>query len=295
MYLGSFIKCLFTPRKFPSALYFLANQALVFGIFYLLGVAAEAQNPYMYGAFGIIANLVAMIAMLGPFGEAIVRYREKATPVSDSQFPKTCRLFEDICTSAASVNKRLPTDIRLYVMSGNEINAAATGHHTVIVTRALLETVESGRVPPRHFKAVIAHELGHVSHSDTALSLGIVVSNGLIQLVLCGYLFFIRIISRILAFFSFTLATVFYVAFGRTVTFLFDCWTKLGILLTNATSRKDEFAADNFAGKCGYAAELCDFLFALDGSTRGNFLSVLTETHPATVDRVAALRKDFGL
>lgn len=296
MYIGSFIKCLFTPRKLPSALYFLANQALVFCIFYFLGVGAEVENPLNWGIFGIIANLVAMIAMLSPLGEAIVRYREKATAVSRSQFPYVCQLFENICTTATTVNKRLPQDIRLYVMPGNEINAAATGHHTVIVTQALLEAVESRRIPPQHFKAVIAHELGHVSHSDTSLTLGIVVSDGLIQLVLCGYLFVIRTISRLLALFSFTLATVFYVAFGRTVTFLFDCWTKLGIILTNATSRKDEFAADNFAGKCGYAAELCDFLFAIDSRRdRGNFLSVLAETHPATVDRVAALQKDFRL
>lgn len=296
MYLGGFIKSLFTPRKLPSALYFLANQAIVFGIFYYLGVAAEAQNPYICGALGIGANLVAMIAMLSPFGEAVVRYREKAVTVDLAQFPKTCRLFDDVCGDARRVNKRLPQDIRLYVMQGNEINAAATGHHTVIVTQALLQAVESGRVPPQHFKAVIAHELGHISHSDTALSLGIVVSDGLIQLVLCAYLFVIRMIFRLLALFSLTFATAFYVLFGRTVTFLFDCWTKFGIILTNATSRKDEFAADNFAGKCGYAAELCDFLFAIDGRRdRGNFLSVLAETHPATVDRVAALRKDFCL
>ncbi len=296
MYLGGFIKSLFTPRKLPSALYFLANQAIVFGIFYYLGIAFDAENPQIWGVFGIIANLVAMVAMLSPFGEAVVRYRERAVAVSEMQFPRTCRLFTDVCNDARTVNKRLPQDVHLYVMQGNEINAAATGHHTVIVTQALLEAVESGRVPSQHFKAVIAHELGHISHSDTSLSLGIVVSDGLIQLVLCGYLFVIRMIFRLLALFSLTLATGFYILFGRTVTFLFDCWAKFGIILTNATSRKDEFAADNFAGKCGYAAELCDFLFAIDGSPeRSNFLSVLAETHPATVDRVAALRKDFDL
>lgn len=296
MYVGSFIKCLFTPRKLPSALYFLANQGVVFGVFYFLGTLFDAQHPEHWGAFGIVANLITMIAMLSPFGEAVVRYRENASAVSATQYPVTCRLFEEICTTARSVNKRLSQDIRLYQMPGNDVNAAATGHHTVIVTAALLSLVESGKVPPQQFKAVIAHELGHVSHSDTALSLGIVVSGGLIQLVLCGYVFVISLFSHLLAFLSLTLGTIFFVVFGRSVTFLFDCWSKLGIVLTNATSRKDEFAADNFAGKCGYAAELCDFLLIIDPSrTRSNFLSILTETHPATVDRVAALRKDFDL
>ncbi len=294
MYIGSFLKCLFTPRKFPSALYFLANQALVFGIFYLLGEAFNSKNPTMWGVLGLILNLIVMIAMLSPFGEAVVRYREQATPVAEENFPTTYRLFREICATAQGVNKRLPQDIRLYQMKSNDINAAATGHHTVIVTTALLYLVEEGRVPANQFKAVIAHELGHISHSDTSLSLGIVVSSGIIQLVLCAYLFLIRLLSSLFLVFSAVLATAFYIVFGRSVTFIFDCWSKLGIVLTNATSRKDEFAADHFAGLCGYADELCDFLTALDPtSTRGNFLSVLTETHPATVDRVAALQKDF--
>lgn len=296
MYLGGFVKSLFTPRKFPSTIYFLANQALVFAVFYYIGVAAETQNPHIWGVFGIAANLVAMIAMLSPFGEAVVRYREKATAISVAAYPRTCRLFEEICTTARGVNKRLPNDVCLYVMQGSEFNAAATGRHTVIVTQALLEAVESGRIPAQHFKAVVAHELGHISHNDTALTLGIVVSDGLIQLVLCAYLFAIRTMARLLALILPIAASAFYVVFGRSVTFLFDCWTKLGIILTNATSRKDEFAADNFSGKCGYAAELCDFLLAIDSSPeRSDFLSVLVETHPATVDRVDALKNDFSL
>lgn len=163
MYVGSFIKCLFTPRKLPSALYFLANQGVVFGVFYFLGTLFDAQHPEHWGAFGIAANLITMIAMLSPFGEAVVRYRENASAVSATQYPVTCRLFENICTTARSVNKRLPQDIRLYQMPGNDVNAAATGHHTVIVTEALLSLVESGKVPPQQFKAVIAHELGHVA------------------------------------------------------------------------------------------------------------------------------------
>lgn len=43
-------------------------------------------------------------------------------------------------------------------------------------------------------------------------------------------------------------------------------------------------------------ARECTFLLAIDGATsRRNFLSALAETRPATVDRVAALKKDFSL
>lgn len=294
MYIVGFIKSLFTPRKFPSALYFLANQAAVFFVFYAIGLGAGAEKPTIWGAIGLAVNLVVMLTMLSPFGEAIVRYRENARPIDKDAYRYAYSLFEDICNTARNVNRTLPKSINLYVIKSNDINAAATGHHTVIVTSALLNLVDRGVVSPQQFKAVLAHELGHISHSDTCLSLGIVVSSGLLQLVLCLYIFIIRMIAMLFAFISPMVATIFIIVFGRSVTFVFDCWSKLGILLTNATSRKDEFAADDFAGKCGYAEPLCDFLQTLDPSRqRGDFLSVLTETHPATIDRVDRLQKNY--
>ncbi|MCM1289906.1 MAG: M48 family metalloprotease [Corallococcus sp.] len=295
MYIAGFIKSLFTPRKFPSALYFLANQIIVFFVFYGIGLTASADNPYVWGAIGLALNVAAMLAMLSPFGEAVVRYRENARPINKDAYRYAYSLFEDVCITARSVNRKLPKNINLYVMESNDINAAATGHHTVIVTSALLKLVDRGDVSPQQFKAVLAHELGHISHSDTCLTLGIVVSGGLLQLVLCFYVFIIRMIAMLFALILPILSTVFVIVFGRTVTFVFDCWNCLGILLTNATSRKDEFAADDFAGKCGYSDALCSFLQALDPSKqRGNFLSVLTETHPATVERVETLQKHYG-
>ena len=294
MYIVGFIKSLFTPRKFPSTLYFLANQAVVFFVFYGIGMAFNAERPEVWGAIGLAVNVVAMFAMLSPFGEAIVRYREKAKPINKDEYRYAYSLFEDICNTARNVNHRLPQNINLYVMESNDINAAATGHHTVIVTSTLLNLVDKGEVTAAQFKAVLAHELGHISHSDTCLTLGIVVSGAILQLVLCFYVFIVRMIGMLFALLSTTLGAIFVIVFGRSVTFVFDCWSALGVLLTNATSRKDEFQADDFAGKCGYAEELCNFLQTLDPSTsRGNFLSVLVETHPKTVDRVETLKKHY--
>ena len=294
MYIGGFLKSLFTPRKLPSALFFLANQFLVFWVFVWLGEVFGAQNPTGVGWVGLVLNLVAMLAMLSPFGEAVVRFRENAKPLSE-KYSYARQIFHIAVERARKVNPRLPKDIQLYQMQNPTLNAAATGHHTVIATTALLDLVESGRMSAGMFAAVISHELGHISHSDTSLTLGIVVSGGLLQLVLCGYVFVMHCFTRFIALFSLVAAMVFNVVFCRSVTFLFDCWNKLGVILNNATSRKDEFAADNFAGQCGYAEELCEFLTGLDPSgTRSSGLSVLAETHPATVDRVAALHKDFA-
>lgn len=294
MYIVGFIKSLFTPRKFPSVLFFLANQVAVFFVFYGIGLGVGAEKPLAWGAIGLAVNLVAMVAMLSPLGEAIVRYKENAKPIDKNAHRYAYSMFEEICATARIVHRNLPRQIRLYVIESKVINAAATGHHTVIVTSALLDLVDREVVSPRQFKAVLAHELGHIAHSDTCLSLGIFVSSSLLQLVLCLYMLLIRLIAMLLALLSPTLATIFIVLFGRSVTFVFDCWSSFGVLLTNATSRKDEFTADDFAGKCGYAQPLCDFLTALNPSKkRGNFLSVLTETHPATADRVEALQKKY--
>lgn len=294
MYIGGFLKSLFTPRKLPSALFFLANQVLVFVVFRLIGEVCGAQTPSNVGWIGIVLNLIAMFAMLSPFGEAVVRFREKAKPLS-TKYAYSLRIFNQAVETARKVNPLLPKGINLYEMDSPSLNAAATGHHTVIATTAMLELVESGKMSEGMFKAVISHELGHISHSDTSLTLGIVVSSGLLQLVLCAYVFVMNFFTRFIALFSLVAAAVFNIVFCRSVTFLFDCWNKLGIILNNATSRKDEFAADNFAGKCGYANELCAFLSAIDPSvTRSSGLSVLAETHPATVDRISALRRDFA-
>ena len=294
MYVVGFIKSLFTPRKFPSTLYFLANQAIVFFVFYGIGLAFGIGEPTTWGAIGLAVNVVAMLCMLSPFGEAIVRYKENAKPINKNAYRYAYSLFEEVCITARAVNHKLPNNINLYVMETKDINAAATGHHTVIVTSALLNLVDKGDVSPQQFKAVLAHELGHISHSDTCLTLGIVVSSGLLQLVLCFYIFIIRMIALLFALISDVIATVFIIVFGRSVTFVFDCWSALGVMITNATSRQDEFAADDFAGKCGYADALCTFLQALDPSdARSNFLSVLTENHPKTVERVETLHKHY--
>ena len=153
-------------------------------------------------------------------------------------------------------------------------------------------------------KGVLAHEFGHIASGDSDLKLGISVSNSILMI-------FALIINFIITFFSIVigLATkkVSGLVFGKIlgsigvflVTLVYGIWTKIGMLLVNATSRKDEYAADAFAVDCGYGANLYTALDALDGvkldaldgvKAKSNFFSLLASTHPDTVDRLKAIR-----
>ena len=72
-------------------------------------------------------------------------------------------------------------------------------------------------------------------------------------------------------------------------------WVKFGMLLVNASSRNNEYAADAFAVDCGFGAGLYSALSQLDPSkTRSGFFSLLASSHPDTVARLEKIRLRLG-
>lgn len=86
------------------------------------------------------------------------------------------------------------------------------------------------------------------------------------------------------------------------VLFIQSTWTPVDKILTlcvNINSRANEFAADNYAKELGMGADLASGLIKISIENLGNLVpdslySLYHFSHPPLVERLAAIREDFG-
>lgn len=289
MYIIGFIRSLLRPRKFLCSLYFLLNLVVVFFVFATFasfGGNGE-DNTVKAGFIGIAVNVVVTLIALSPIGEAYVRMKEKVERVDRT--PDTAgvyMIFDEVYAEAKKQSKFVGNKIKLYYKDTDEVNAYALGHRTVIITRGLINNMDADMI-----RGVLAHEFGHIASGDSDLKLGISVSNGILWLATIAFNLIIVLIAGLVAILSEKAGNWLSVLGITIVTLIYTIWVKLGMLLVNATSRKDEYAADAFAVDCGYGNHLYAALDALDGvKTKSSFFSLLASTHPDTVDRLKAIK-----
>lgn len=289
MYIIGFIRSLLRPRKFLCSLYFLLNLVVVFFVFATFasfGGNGE-DNAVKAGFIGIAVNIVVTLIALSPIGEAYVRMKEKVERVDRT--PDTAgvyMIFDEVYAEAKKQSKFVGNKIKLYYKDTDEVNAYALGHRTVIITRGLINNMDADMI-----RGVLAHEFGHIASGDSDLKLGISVSNGILWLATIAFNLIIVLIAGLVAILSEKAGNWLSVLGITIVTLIYTIWVKLGMLLVNATSRKDEYAADAFAVDCGYGNHLYAALDALDGvKTKSSFFSLLASTHPDTVDRLKAIQ-----
>lgn len=289
MYIIGFIRSLLRPRKFLCSLYFLLNLVVVFFVFATFasfGGNGE-DNTVKAGFIGIAVNIVVTLIALSPIGEAYVRMKEKVERVDRT--PDTAgvyMIFDEVYAEAKKQSKFVGNKIKLYYKDTDEVNAYALGHRTVIITRGLINNMDADMI-----RGVLAHEFGHIASGDSDLKLGISVSNGILWLATIAFNLIIVLIAGLVAILSEKAGNWLSVLGITIVTLIYTIWVKLGMLLVNATSRKDEYAADAFAVDCGYGNHLYAALDALDGvKTKSSFFSLLASTHPDTVDRLKAIQ-----
>lgn len=295
MYLFSFIKSLFKPKNILPTLYFLANSAIVFFLFYILPFKVcddAAMNKVYLGLIGLGINLLFIIISLTPAGESMWRMRngiKKQPPASLSAAWRAANgVFEEVRTRAKSLSRGVSDKVTLYYSPTKDINAYALGHRTVIVTAGILH------VPSEYLKGVLAHELGHIAHGDSDLNLGINVSNCILTIFMTFTSVFAYLIVGLIIDarngYTRTLALFLRVLINVVIVGVFKLWTLLGVLCINCSSRKAEYLADGFAKELGYGEQLARFLDVLDRSkVKSSKLSLMFQTHPDTVDRLHAL------
>lgn len=289
MYIFSFIKSLLTPRKILVNLFFLANLVVIFFIFgYMNLFKFSGSDAFLCnGLIGLGINGVILLLTLSPFGEAIMRLRVGAKKIErnlDSEF--IYDIFDEVYARTLQNNPRLSKKIKLYLLNDESVNAFALGHRTIILTTGMLELSED------KIKAAIAHEFGHLVHGDSNINLGIYVSNWILFVVAIVYTIVVALLSLIIGIFSSNLAEIFNNILNFLIFLVYGLWIKIGMLLVNLSSRKDEFAADAYAVDLNYGKELYDLLYTIDPSrTKMSFTSLLNSTHPNTVDRLDKIRK----
>ena len=161
----------------------------------------------------------------------------------------------------ATNNPRRLNEIRVRVIDDSTINAASAGSGEFQVTTGLL-----AKANDQHLRGVLAHEiahddLGHVARAQT-LGTGLNIGVILLEQLIPG---------------------------SSAVTPI------AGALIANSYSRSEELAADRHGveilRRAGYSKEVMidtlTWLMRTSGGGGGGFLS----THPATEDRIAALRE----
>lgn len=286
MYIFSFLKALFKPSKILTSIYLVLNMGLVFGMFYLFKLFAfgtELDGVYN-GLIGIGINFACLLVALTPMGEMYFRFISGIKRMArTSENEHIFQAFEEVYQKAKEVNPKLSKKIRLYCKKDKDVNAYALGHRTVCLTEGAM------KLDIEHIKGMLAHEFGHIAHADSDLTLGIVLSN----MILGIFVFIVKLIATLMILIvgvatrSKVLTAIMSFIFITIIMTVFQLWTKIGMLMMNATSRGDEYLADKFAVECGYGCELSDALSTIDPSlTKSSVVALLSSTHPDTVTRV---------
>jgi heat shock protein HtpX len=139
----------------------LRTWLLVAGLTALLvvvGVAIGGSFLYIFVGLAVLMNVAGYW-----WSDRIALAASRAQPLSEDEAPELHRVVEELAGRAG-----LPMP-RLYLIPSEQPNAFATGRNprnaAVAVTAGLLN-----QLPPEQWRAVAAHELGHVRNRDILVS-----------------------------------------------------------------------------------------------------------------------------
>lgn len=275
----------------PVIIYLILNYFIIVGVIYVFD---DYDLPLAFG-IGLAVYVLSLAIALSPIGEWILRVqlgckKLKRQEHIDYLYP----LFNEVYEKARKLDPGLATDIQLYISEDESPNAFATGRKTICVTKGLLQ------VPPEQIKATLGHEFGHLSHKDTDLILVISVGNMIVNALILGIKFIIKmihlfayIIALILgdnSLLTTILMGLYHLLVMAIVGGLTWLWTKLGVLLVMKSSRGNEFEADEFSVRMGYANELCALLDNICGESPKGLFANLASSHPDKDDRIAKIQ-----
>jgi metalloprotease len=185
---------------------------------------------------------------------------ETARPVSGAHAERLKRVMVPLI---AAMNRPIPLNqVKVGIMDDTHVNAASAGNGEFYVTRGLLEKAND-----QQLAGVLAHELAHddLNHVAKAQTLGTGLSIGAV------------ILDQI------------FPGAGAIAPIA-------GKLVLNKYTQREEYAADQHgaeilqkAGQPGreVMASTLDWLIKTEGGSSGGFFA----THPATTDRIEALRR----
>jgi Zn-dependent protease with chaperone function len=242
----------------------MSNRDLGRILFWSLAAGASLIGVALYGVPRVANSLTPLVpaaleARLGDAAAKQVEYSFSGKPCGDAAGKAALQGLVDHLAEAGG----LPALPPVIVIKTAIPNAFALPGGRVYVLSALIDKAET----PDELGGVLAHELGHVAHRD---GLRLMISNG-------------------------GVAFLFSLLFGDVTgagAVIFASRT----LIQTAHSREAEAAADAYAAtllhKLGRSsAPLGQFLLRMTGAGNRGALALLA-THPASQDRLAALKRD---
>jgi Zn-dependent protease with chaperone function len=231
----------------------------------------SARGPFARraGAIGaalvLSASVTGCAELVGSSGSASPPQTSTRTPTASTRpvdVKQAQRLQRVMTPLVKAMNRQLPLNqVKVGILYDTHINAASAGGGEFYVTRGLLE-----RANDQQLAGVLAHELAHddLNHVAKAQTLGAGVNTGMV------------ILDQI------------FPGAGAIAPIA-------GQLVMNKYTQREEFAADRHGmeilQKAGLPAstmaDTLTWLMQTEGGSNGGFFA----THPATGDRIEALRK----
>jgi len=216
-------------------------------------------------ALVLSATVAGCAGIVSPSGSASPPQTSGRAPTTGTRAidPQQAQRLQRVMTPLiTAMNRPLPLNqVKIGIIDDNKINAASAGGGEFYITRGLLE-----RANDQQLAGVLAHEIAHddLSHVAKAQTLGAGVNIGMI------------ILDQI------------FPGAGAIAPIA-------GQLVMNRYTQSEEYAADRHgmdilqkAGLSpGIMADTLTWLMQTEGSSSGGFFS----THPATGDRIEALRR----
>lgn len=294
IYFVDFLYRLIKKENIPLCIYLVLN---VFVIGFVMCVFFAL--PVLWGILtGLLVYIASIAVAISPIGEALLRSQASCKKIQNQQvIDRLYPLFSEVYQKAKIANPSISNDVRMFINDEKSPNAFATGRRTICVTTGLM------RLPDDQIKAVLAHEFGHLSHRDTDRFLVVYIGNTIILAL--GRLFQLGVIicdviMSIIAVIMGNEEGLFMLLmskFSRWISLVFingflAIWSRLGLLLTNKTSRENEYLADAFSCQLGFGEGLVTFfnwIEQVEEKPVGLF-AALAQDHPDTSKRIARVQ-----
>ncbi|MBQ8763225.1 MAG: M48 family metalloprotease [Clostridia bacterium] len=295
MYLLDFLKNITKKSNIGVLIWIILNAALLTFIGGMYAEYSGSVDLWVGCLAGFALYLLSVVIALSPVGEYLLRLQQHCKKIKDPALLNRLEpLFNEVYSRAKEATPSLNDNIQFFLSDDESPNAFATGRQTVCITKGFLAFSDE------EIKGALAHEFGHLAHKDTDIILFVATGN----LIVTG-LFWIW--QRVVDFFSFITAIIagiftkrgwgaILTAFIKRIfidTVLSACiwlWTKIGVLICMASSRENEFLADEYAYNLGFGNQLANVLGKLGGSDSKGLWAALNSSHPKTSLRIEKLQ-----
>jgi heat shock protein HtpX len=222
-----------------------------------------------------------------PIGEMLMRTLNHVRRLETAKEKNYLRpLFREVYAKAKAANPELGR-INLFVIDSMSVNACALGNHTIAVTKGAMNTFAE-----EELKAILAHEIAHILHRDTAATLYALIGNGIFMLIILPLKLFFAFV-RISDGFE-RVGAICEAIWGAIVgAFLF-----LMNLAMSVNSRKAERRADMYAITLGYGESMVEALYLLEKISlggEGSAIKRLLASHPRVTARIERLEIALGV